>query len=382
MTFLGVLGVLRKSIGRGRIGAREAGLMDFGRWALFSPRVDLGVFLGSALLSLLALGVGHQLGYLHSDSPEWTWVVAVLLVDVAHVWSTGFRIYFEPQELRRRPGLYLGTPLLCWLAGVLLYLQGAGLFWRALAYLAVWHFVRQQYGWVALYRARNQDPGGWHRLLDSLTIYLCTLYPLLYWHCHLPRNFWWFLPQDFAAVGFDLSAWVAPLYWSCLALYGVRALLAYLGHSGRPSPGKDVVVLTTWACWYLGIVVLNSDYAFTVTNVLIHGVPYMALVYYYRGSSQRRPSPPWWVFLVTLWALAYCEELLWDRAIWHERSWLFGAPWGLDGWHSLLVPLLATPQITHYVLDGFIWKRRQAPGLFSGDSIAEASAGAGGPARA
>jgi hypothetical protein len=205
---------------------------------------------------------------------------------------------------------------------------------------------------------------------------------LLYWHCHLPRNFWWFLPQDFAAVGFDLSAWVAPLYWTCLALYGVRALLAYLGHSGRPSPGKDMVVLTTWACWYLGIVVLNSDYAFTVTNVLIHGVPYMALVYYYRGSSERRASPPWWVFLVTLWALAYCEELLWDRAIWHERAWLFGAPWGLDGWHSLLVPLLATPQITHYVLDGFIWKRRQAPGLFSGGSIAEASADAGGPAPA
>ena len=341
-------------------------------WALFSPRLDVAVFLGSAVLSLLAIWVGHLYGFLHRDSPEWTWVVAVLLVDVAHVWSTGFRVYFEPQELRRRPGLYLGTPLLCWLLGVLLYAHGAGTFWRALAYLAVWHFVRQQYGWVALYRARNGDPDGWQRALDTATIYLCTLYPLVYWHCHLPRNFWWFLAGDFASLSFDLSSLLAPFYWVSLGLYLGRAVLSYLGR-GRPSPGKDMVVATTWACWYLGIVVLNSDYAFTVTNVLIHGVPYMALVYCYRGSQERRPSPPWWVFLVTLWALAYCEELLWDRAIWHERAWLFGGSWELQGWHALLVPLLATPQLTHYVLDGFIWKRRRAPRLFSGEPIAGAN---------
>ena len=38
-------------------------------------------------------------------------------------------------------------------------------------------------------------------------------------------------------------------------------------------------MVTTALCWGLGIVVFNSDYAFTVTNVIIHGVPYMALVY-------------------------------------------------------------------------------------------------------
>ena len=45
--------------------------------------------------------------------------------------------------------------------------------------------------------------------------------------------------------------------------------------------GKDIVVATTAICWYVGIVVFNSDYAFTVTNVIIHGVPYFALIYVY-----------------------------------------------------------------------------------------------------
>ena len=34
---------------------------------------------------------------------------------------------------------------------------GEAAFWRAIAYLAVFHFIRQQYGWVMLYRARNGE---------------------------------------------------------------------------------------------------------------------------------------------------------------------------------------------------------------------------------
>ena len=121
---------------------------------LFSRRVDLSVFLGSALVSLVALWVGAQTGVLYDDTPDWAWVPAVLLIDVAHVYATGFRVYLDSEELRRRPWLYALVPLLGYALGVALYSEGELVFWRALAYLAVFHFIRQQYGWVALYRAR------------------------------------------------------------------------------------------------------------------------------------------------------------------------------------------------------------------------------------
>jgi hypothetical protein len=57
--------------------------------------------------------------------------------------------------------------------------------------------------------------------------------------------------------------------------------------------------------------------------------------------------------------MAFVEELLWDNGVWQERTWLFGSFAALHEADSFLVPLLAVPQITHYVLDGFIWKRRQ-----------------------
>ncbi len=69
-------------------------------------------------------------------------------------------------------------------------------------------------------------------------------------------------------------------------------------------------------------------------------------------------------FLATLWVLAYAEELLWDRGVWHERGWLFGANvWDIASLKILFVPLLAVPQITHYILDGFIWRRKSNPQL-------------------
>src|ERR1044071_2816665 len=91
---------------------------------LFSRNTDLAVFLGSAVVSLIALWVGARMGVLHSDTPDWAWIPAVLLVDVAHVYSTGFRVYFDKQELRRRPWLYLLVPALGLALGMALYSEG------------------------------------------------------------------------------------------------------------------------------------------------------------------------------------------------------------------------------------------------------------------
>ena len=47
------------------------------------------------LSSLLLLAVGWQLGILNDESPDWTWISAVLLIDVAHVWSTSLSRLFR-----------------------------------------------------------------------------------------------------------------------------------------------------------------------------------------------------------------------------------------------------------------------------------------------
>lgn len=331
---------------------------------LFSRELDLAVFGGSAALALGLLAVGHLCGFLHGDAPEWVWLLCVLGVDVAHVWSSTLRIYLDPVERRRRPVLYALAPILGLAVAIALHTWSAAAFWRALAYLAAFHFVRQQVGWVALYRARAGDRSTLGRVIDEGATYAATLWPLLHWHAHLPRRMAWFVQGDFASTSALRTVELAarPVAAAFAIAYVLRA--AVLWRRGAGNPGKDLVVATTAACWIAGIVVVPSDFAFTVTNVLIHGIPYLALVW---TTGRRAPlagparglfagGPA--VFVGLLVAVAFVEELGWDRAVWHDRAWLFGggavvAP----GVLTVLVPLLAVPQITHYVLDGFIWRR-------------------------
>ena len=157
-----------------------------------------------------------------------------------------------------------------------------------------------------------------------------------------------------------------------MTVYFVRSLVRG-GRDGCWNPGKDIVIATTALCWYVGIIVFNSDYAFTVTNIVIHGVPYLVLVYWTWSRRTGEASNPEarlptsspirrvLIFLGPLWMLAFVEELLWDRGVWHEREWLFGTGGDIGEWRSVLVPLLVVPQVSNYILDGFIWKRRSNP---------------------
>jgi hypothetical protein len=334
---------------------------------LFSREIDLTVFLGSAAASLLLLAIGWRLGILNNESPEWTWVSAVLFIDVAHVWSTSFRVYFDKEELKRRFWLYILVPVFGYSIGVALYSEGELTFWKVLAAVAVFHFVRQQYGWVALYRRKLRETDSWTWWIDASAIYLASIYPLAFWMTRLPRNFEWFVQNDFVSIPTVIEKILFPIYVAAIVSYFTKSIHQY-ATTGFVNIGKDIVVATTIMCWYVGIVYFNSDYAFTVTNVVIHGVPYFALIYVYAqfkressGRVYRTLSHNWLVFLATLWAIAYIEELFWNRGVWHEHNWLFGSDWDWQAAKTYLVPLLALPQLTHYVLDGFIWRRKNNP---------------------
>lgn len=346
-----------------------------GPW-LVSSTWDVAVFGGSALAAFALLAWGRFSGDLYRPLPAWTWVATVLFVDVAHVWATAYRVYLDPDERARRPGLYLGIPLACYVAGVLLYSGSAGLFWRVLAYVAVFHFVRQQYGWVALYRRKLGPSLRLDLWLDNAAIYSATLYPLLYWHAHLPREFEWFVVGDFLpGLPEEAATWLLPVHFAITVAYVGRQLSLLCAR--RPvSAGKNLVVATTWLTWFVGIVAFDSDYAFTVTNVVVHGIPYLALIWIH-GRARWRESPSvlatvfrpraWALFLLPLVVAAWSEEWFWDRLVWHERAGLFPGPTWLPSPESLvlLVPLLALPQATHYVLDGWIWRVRSENASFA-----------------
>jgi hypothetical protein len=260
------------------------------------------------------------------------------------------------------------VPILLLTIGAGLYSLDDLIFWRALTYLAVFHFVRQQYGFMMIY-ARNEAESKW---LDKAAIYGATIVPLIYWHSH-KRDFNWFIEGDFFHLTLPYISEIAIFaYGIILVFYGVREWRR--GYFNVP---KNLLLLGTILSWGVGIMAFNNDIIFTATNVLAHGIPYLALTWLY-GRNQRafqgertsfvfpffaRLFTPQMivVYLLALWALAFLEEGLWDGLIWSDHKALF---MGFDNLPLVenrdilvwLVPLLALPQATHYVLDAFIWR--------------------------
>lgn len=342
-----------------------------GRW-LFSAPVDVAVFAGSVALSVAVVLAAPSLG-VTSETPPWAWLVFVVGIDVAHVWSTLFRVYLDGEALRQRPALYASAPVVAFALGVAAHAVSADFFWRALAYAAVWHFVRQQVGWMVLYGRRARSPE-WVVRFDRAVIYAVTLGPVAWWHAHLPRPFWWFREGDFIA-GLPEAAGTAAL---ALHVAVPAAWLFAMAARRQLHAGKLLLVAATWVAWFGGIVLANSDFAFTVMNVVLHGVPYLTLLFVYAKGRAReggyaraissallRVGAP--AFLALVLALAFLEEAAWDTLVWHEHPMFFGAG-GLElsaALLTLVVPLLSVPQVTHYLLDGFVWRTRDDPALLS-----------------
>ena len=304
------------------------------------------------------------------------WIVLVVFIDVAHVYSTLYRTYFNPDKRARQFNLLIAIPIACYITGVLLYHMDGLLFWRVLAYLAVYHFIRQQYGFMRLY-SRQEKAGSLVRRIDQIAIYTATIYPILFWHFDGKRRFSWFVEGDFISFAsvplVVLSTWV---YAMVIAAYVVKELLLIWRIREINIP-RNLLIAGTFLSWYFGIVYFNGDMAFTTLNVVSHGIPYMALVWFfekeqYKNSSRGNSSILKMtfgkygvlLFIGVIVLLAYVEEGLWDGLVWKEHAGFFAGFSALPqiqqrDFLTLLVPLLALPQATHYVLDGFIWRRNR-----------------------
>jgi len=324
---------------------------------LVSPAYDLAWFSGPALLAAaiaLLLPDGAALGLLG-------WLALVVLVDVAHTWATLYRAWLAPDVQRERPGLLWGVPLAAFGGAVTLHSLAPTWFWTVLAYVAVFHFVRQQQGFAALYRARAGLPrAALEARVEHATVAMLCVFPVVWWHAHLPRAFAWFTPTDFLV---GLPGWAVSIAGVVTA--GLFATWAALRLRSRTwQPGRDLWVLSTAASWSVGIVLTNGDAAFTLANVVAHGVPYFALVHHVGrrqwADGEGALSPRWFApaalgaFLALPLLGALLEELAWDALVWREH--LF-SPADLPDWvATLAVPALATAQLTHYLLDGYLWR--------------------------
>jgi hypothetical protein len=344
------------------------------QWLVNQYFDGFGILLPHYIGLILLLLFPNIFAAFSENIPTIAWVILVLCIDVAHVYSTLFRTYFDKIAWQNNKSTLIIIPIICFVISVLAYSVDAIFFWRLLAYTAVYHFIRQQYGILKLYLRKTNAPE-WSNNLDIYAIYLFTFLPILIWHFSGLKNFNWFVDNDFIYLPNQiLKNIVTFIFYLIFLSYILKEIYIYLKYGIFALP-KALLLIGTALSWFVGIVILNGDLAFTLLNVVSHGIPYMALVWMYGAKNYRNNSNYSFlknifshiglpIFVACVLLFAFLEEGIWDGLVWREHSQVFAFFQMLPDlseseYLKILVPLLSLPQATHYVLDGFIWKIKE-----------------------
>ncbi len=144
------------------------------RW-IISARDDLIWFVGS-VVSSYALLLLYVKGLVPLVPMVALWAI---LIDAPHVFGTFSRTYFDRTERQNRARLLWGS-LLFFLVGPLMVWLGAGLVFFFIAALwAYYHLVKQHYGFMVLYKKKNNDLAPLDNALDRLLLLFAFNYPFV-----------------------------------------------------------------------------------------------------------------------------------------------------------------------------------------------------------
>jgi hypothetical protein len=144
------------------------------RW-IINAREDLIWFVGS-VASSYALLILYITGVLPLIPMVAGWAI---LIDAPHVFGTLSRTYFDASEWKTRKRLLLGS-LLFFVVGPTLVLLGFGFtFFFVAALWAYYHLVKQHYGFMVLYKKKNNDLASVDNALDRWLLMFAFNYPFV-----------------------------------------------------------------------------------------------------------------------------------------------------------------------------------------------------------
>ncbi len=338
---------------------------------IVSARFDLAIVLVPMAAALAALGIIRGLDV---EEPLWAYLLFFVSFDVAHVWGTLYLTYLDREVMRRRKRMLIAVVPLCFAACMGLHVIAPVAFWTVLAYVAIAHFAKQQYGFIAIYKAKAKERDLIDFRLDKWTLWTGALGPVLLWHSAPRGQFDWFgsgeeflftLPEAF-------HPWVLGLMACTALVWGGRQVFVWRKY-GRFTRGKVLWMVASWISWFVGVLLSEHLFVSAAFLNLFHGVPYLGLVWRrcnvrwqgQRGDAGSRlvgwlsQRSRWWLFYGLLVVLALVEEALWDGVVWKkylpEATGLKGP--ALSGVAmAFWVALLSLPQVVHYYLDSVLWK--------------------------
>ena len=352
---------------------------------IINRRDDLVWFIGSVATSYALLFANLKLG-VSVAILTWIWALGF---DGPHVFGTISRTYADRQERRKRAKLYYGS-LSLFLLGPAMVLAGrAELFgtdaWGPVffAFASMWayyHLVKQHYGFMVLYKKKNDDLAEIDNLIDRAFILLGLAYPFLHFLINNPA----------AATRMPFPTQGGPVWWlekltlfafvvSLVLLVVRQAQRIYLRQ--RVNVPKLLLLAAAvpmhWIVLFMLAPVPGGAFAAVATLTIYHNIQYHRIVWFHNRNKYGRAS-----------RTNYGAASNISRTVWHYIGFalLFGAAYHIPHYTIVAPDGLAMAFIwggafIHYYLDSKIWRVRRDEQLnqnlrMAGSKTVDAQSGA------
>lgn len=276
------------------------------RW-IVSSRFDLAWFFGGAAISLVVLALFFG-AHLPIVPLYWIWLLGF---DGPHIGAAFTRTYLDREEWRERPGMLLVSLLSFAIGPVFLAAnlitgsQEPFLIYLGLAtFYAYYHVVRQHYGFLALYKARNKDSDKTDLQIDRWALYAGCWAPYAWFLLthpkarvlmHLspagPESLW-----EKAATLLSLGVW-----GSAILVFLIRQVLRPRGAPRLPQTCYLLVTVLLYSLVYFVIARLEPVYAasagpdqdfllISIMVALFHNLQYVGLVWIHNRNRYSEPG--------------------------------------------------------------------------------------------
>jgi len=333
---------------------------------------DLIWFIGSVVASYAFLAANLLLLKFGLSVMIITWIWA-LGFDGPHVFGTISRTYADAEERRKRARLYYGT-LSLFLLGPAMVLAGqwklfgsdawGPVFFFFASLWAYYHLVKQHYGFMILYKKKNNDLLEIDNLIDRAFILLGMSYPFVR-----------FLTHSYAAKerleGMRLSPQSESIWWLETLVFSafVISLVLFAGRQAQRIYLKQPVnipkVLLLTAAMPMHWIVLRllepvqpasaGALAAVATLTIYHNLQYHRIIWFHNRNKYSRETSKKYgaasVISKSVWS--YIVFALIFGALYHIPHYTIVKP------DSFWMAFIWGGAFTHYYLDSKIWRVRR-----------------------
>jgi hypothetical protein len=339
---------------------------------IINKREDLVWFIASVITSYAFLAANLILVKFGLSVMIMTWIWA-LGFDGPHVFGTISRTYADSEERRKRAKLYYGT-LGLFLLGPAMVLAGQArllgtdawgpVFFFFASLWAYYHLVKQHYGFMILYKKKNNDLAEMDNLIDRAFILLGMTYPFVR-----------FLTHSYAAKerlgGIGVSPQSESIWWFDTLVFSafVVSAMLFAGRQGQKLLLKQPVnlpkLLLLGAAVPMHWIVLRllepvqppsaAALAAVATLTIYHNIQYHRIIWFHNRNKYGRPDSKDYgaASRISKSVWSYIGFALVFGALYHIPHYTIVKP------DSFWMAFIWGGAFTHYYLDSKIWRVRR-----------------------